>query len=443
MDFSADHLRRQLTEMPAAGNSWVAYSGGVDSHALLHALVSLRSELSGHLGAVHVNHGLQSGAAAWDEHCRAVCAALDLPCVVLRVDARAAAGESPEAAARVARYAALKRWLPRGDCLLTAQHRDDQAETLLLQLLRGGGVKGLAAMPRSTSFGSGQLLRPLLECTHQALIDYALANHLNWVDDPSNQDVSLDRNFLRHHVLPALRRRWPAFSATFSRSARHCAEAARILEGLAGEDLERVAAAPHDALPVSGLLVLSPQRRRNLLRHWLAQRGAAVPSEAVLTRIGSDILGSRPDAEGCVRWGAWELRRYRDRLHLLGQRPASDHPETIAWAPATVLELPGDDGVLSARRGMGTGVRAAAFEDGAAASVRWRCGGERCRPVGRRHHHALKKLFQERGIPPWERRRIPLVYIGEELAAVADLWVCEPFGAGPAEAGYAIHWRRD
>jgi len=442
MTFSVDYLRRQLTGLPAVGGCWVAYSGGVDSHALLHALASLRPELSCRIGAVHVNHGLQAAAAAWDAHCRAVCAALDVPYVALRVDARAAAGESREAAARTARYAVLKHWLPPGDCLLTAQHQDDQAETLLLQLLRGSGVKGLAAMPRHSPFGGGHLLRPLLECAHDALVDYAVTHRLTWVDDPSNQDISLDRNFLRHQGLPALRRRWPALSATLSRSARHCAEAARLLEELAGDDLDRIAGAARATLPVSGLLMLSPERQRNLLRHWVAYRGATVPSAAVLAHIARDILGSRADAEACVRWGSWELRRYRDRLHLLAPLPRQDLSEEIAWRPEAALELPGAGGVLNASSCTGGGVKAAAIA-GAAVSVRWRRGGERCRPAGRRHHHALKKLFQESGIPPWDRDRIPLVYIGAELAAVADLWVCEPFSAGPDEPGYTIHWHRD
>jgi tRNA(Ile)-lysidine synthase len=441
MDFSPDYLQRQLTALPTDACCWVAYSGGVDSHALLHALAALRSRLPCRIGAVHVNHGLQAGAGAWDEHCRAVCAGLDIHYASLRVDGRAAAGESREAAARAARYAVLKEWLPQRHYLLTAQHQDDQAETLLLQLLRGSGVKGLAAMPRLAPFGAGHLLRPLLGCGHGALLDYARANRLGWVDDPSNQDISLDRNFLRHEVLPALRQRWPALSATLSRSARHCAEAALILEDLARQDLTALCDGSKDTLPVSGLLRLSPERRRNVLRHWLTRKDGTSPSEAVLARIAHDVLGGRVDAEACVRWGDRELRRYRDRLYLLPQTPATDPHHSLAWRPEAALELPRAGGVLSTSRRTGGGVRAAALE-GAEVRVSWRVGGERCRPAGRRHRHALKKLFQEVGIPPWERGCIPLVYIGAELAAVADLWVCEPFVAGPDEPGFVIRWDR-
>jgi len=441
MDFSRDYLQRQLTDVPADVCCWVAYSGGVDSHTLLHALAALCPGLPCRIGAVHVNHGLQSAADAWDEHCRAVCAGLGVPYASLEVDGRAAAGESREAAARAARYAVLESWLPQRHYLLTAQHRDDQAETLLLQLLRGSGVKGLAAMPRLAPFGGGYLMRPLLDCSRDALLHYAGANRLNWVDDPSNRDISLDRNFLRHQVLPVLRQRWPALSATLSRSARHCAEAATMLEDLARQDLDVLIDESRDTLPVPGLLQLPPERQRNSLRHWLKITRGTTPSEAVLARIVNDILGGRTDAEACVRWDACELRRYRDHLYLLPQVPRRDTPASLEWRPDTLLELPQAGGMLSASRRMGAGVRAAAFS-GAAVRVSWRRGGERCRPAGRRHHHALKKLFQESAIPPWERGRIPLVYIGDELAAVADLWVCDPFSAGPGEPGFTICWDR-
>jgi len=441
MHFPRDFLPRQLTDVPADGRCWVAYSGGVDSHVLLHALTALRPGLPFRVAAVHVNHGLQAAAGAWDEHCRTVCAGLDVPYVSLQADGRPAAGESREAAARAARYAVLKSWLPLRHYLITAQHQDDQAETLLLQLLRGSGVKGLASMPRLAPFGGGFLLRPLLGCTHGALLDYAWANGLVWVDDPSNEDISLDRNYLRRQVLPLLRLRWPAMSATLSRSARHCAEAALMLDDLASQDLGTLVDQSKDTLPVSGLLGLCPERQRNALRHWLMGRRGMIPSEAVLSRIVNDILGSRMDAEACVRWGACELRRYRDRLYLLQRVTRQDTLTSLDWQPEEPLELPQSGGVLSARRRMGSGVRVAALV-GAKVRVSWRRGGERCRPAGRRHHHALKKLFQESGIPPWERGRIPLVYIDAELAAVGDLWVCDPFSAGVDEPGLIMHWDR-
>jgi tRNA(Ile)-lysidine synthase len=436
--FSSDILVRYLQSLTAMPHYWVAYSGGVDSHALLHALAELRDTLPGEIGAVHVNHGLQDAAADWAAHCETVCRELDVPLVGLTVDGRAGTGDSPEAAARAARYAALASWLPAGHALLTAQHRDDQAETLLLQLLRGSGVRGLAAMPAVAELGAGLLLRPLLDFSRHDLQTYAGRHRLQWMEDPSNEDTGLDRNYLRHRIIPELRRRWPAVAQTLARSARHCAEAARVLEEVALEDVKVLRDPGGDTLDLDGLQRLSAERRRNALRYWLQERCGASPSTAVLSRILHDIPASRPDACPSVRWGDFEIRRYRDRLYLLRQVPAQGQVQRLSWSASGTLELPGAGGTLRAARTTGRGLRAAAVSG--PVEVSFRQGGERCRPAGRPQHHTLKKLFQERGIPPWERPRIPLIYIDGELAAVAGFWVCEPFSAAPGEPGIAIEW---
>jgi tRNA(Ile)-lysidine synthase len=441
MDFSPDTLKPALSACPGTPHYWVAYSGGVDSHVLLHALAALRPLPGARLGGVHVNHGLQADAGHWQVHCRSVCRDLGIPCVDLKVDARAAAGESPEAAARQARYRALQAWLPAGHCLLTAQHLDDQVETLLLQLLRGSGVRGLAAMPSLAAFGEGHLLRPLLDSSRASLLAYARQHGLQWVEDPSNTDTGLDRNYLRHRILPVLRERWPATSETLARSAGHCAEAAGLLADLAAQDIATLSQAAPDTLSAAGLRQLPPARRRNALRHWLAERTGMAPSAAVLSRVNADILGSRADAQPCVRFGRHEVRRYREQLHLLAQQAEPPSGQVLQWALDRALALPDAGGVLSASEATGSGIRRSAV--GEIVQVAFRRGGERCRPAGRRHHHALKKLLQEEGVPPWERRRLPLIYIGDRLAAVAGLWVCEPFGAALDEAGLVIHWQRE
>ena len=439
MAFSPASLETALPDCPGASHYWVAYSGGVDSHALLHAMAALRLPGGAALGAVHVNHGLQAGAGRWQAHCRSVCRDLGVPCVDLQVDGRAASGESPEAAARQARYQALQAWLPAGDCLLTAQHRDDQAETLLLQLLRGSGVGGLAAMPPMAVFGAGHLLRPLLGFSRESLLAYARRHGLQWVEDPSNLDTGLDRNYLRHRILPVLRERWPAASATLSRSAAHCAEAAQLLSALAQQDMAALSGDGAETLPVAGLAGLNPPRRRNLLRHWIASRGATVPSAAVLARVEQDVLASRVDAEPCVRFGQYAIRRYRDSIHLTTPAPELSPGLVLDWDPGSTPELGVAGGVLSASEATGSGIRRSSLQEGV--RVSFRRGGERCQPAGRRHHHTLKKLLQEQGVPPWERRWLPLIYIGDRLAAVAGLWVCEPFSTAPGEAGLVIRWR--
>ncbi|MGD8311841.1 MAG: tRNA lysidine(34) synthetase TilS [Gammaproteobacteria bacterium] len=440
MRFSPETLLEQLDTCPAP-HYWVAYSGGLDSHVLLHALAGLRERLVGELGAVHVNHGLQAAAGRWEAHCAAVCSDLDVPMSVLRVDAGGAAGDSPEAAARSARYAALAAWLPAGHCLLSAQHQDDQAETLLLQLLRGSGINGLAAMPQVAQLGAGRLLRPLLLFTRRALHDHAVTEGLVWMEDPSNTNTAFDRNFLRRKIMPVIRQRWPAAPAALGRSAVHCAEAAEILARVAEQDLGAVSDANRETIALSALDALPPGRQRNVLRHWFRQAVGQAPSTAVMTRILSDVLHCRRDATPCVQWGGFVVRRYRDALYLLCRTDAPDREQVLDWSLEEPLHLPGTAGLLRARRGTGRGIQATAAS-AAGVRVAWRRGGERCRPAGRGQHHSLKKLFQERGIPPWERQRIPLIYLGDELAAVADMWVCHPFQAGPGEAGLLIDWQK-
>lgn len=441
--FTSDYLLQQLRRHPDTVPCFhVAYSGGLDSHALLHALCAVRDQLDVRIAALHVHHGLQAEADHWERHCRQVCAALDVDFTVLSVDARAGRGESPEAAARSARYGAITAWLPARHCLLTAQHQDDQAETLLLQLLRGSGVSGMAAMPETGPCGAGIQLRPLLGVTRAALQDYARQHGLVWIEDPSNSDTAFDRNFLRQRVMPVLRERWPAASSSLSRSAAHCAAASELLAQQAAHELQTLYGKRQGTVSASGLAALSGVRRDNVLRAWLKQHTRHSPSTAVLARIVRDVLGSRKDAVPCVHWDRFEVRRYRDDVYCLAQRPAVDAGRELNWTLIKPLVLPATGGLLTATSTQGAGLRRALIP-AAGVRVAWRRGGERCRPPGRAQHHSLKKLFQEAGIPPWERDRIPLIYLGDELAMVPDLWICEPFRATAAEDGVVIDWQRD
>lgn len=480
MPFDADQLLATVLALaPDAGGYWVAYSGGRDSHVLLHALAAARERLPGPLGAVHVNHNLQPGAGAWGQHCGAVCADLGIAYCGLSVQAGGRPGESPEAAARAARYQALTEALPPGHALLTAHHRDDQAETLLLQLLRGAGPKGLAAMPADAAFGRGRLVRPLLGFGQAELSAYADRHGLAWVEDPSNACIDYDRNFLRHRVLPLLRARWPALGAVLARGAAHQADAAALLDELAELDLEaaasgravvpaavragdprmhgdaaggsgddacgvaRAASSIADApLSASRLLALSAPRRANLLRRWLRRQGAPTPSTAVLARIDRDLLQAAGDAQPCVAWGTVRLRRYRDRL-FLDRRSEAPPSAGRDWSGTEPLNLP--EGILTPVPAVGTGVarhHLATGGSGRRLQVRFREGGERLQPAGRRGHHTLKHLFQEAGVPPWERARVPLIYRDDRLLAVAGYWVCEGFQAAADEPGVAFVWRR-
>ncbi|MFP5505081.1 MAG: tRNA lysidine(34) synthetase TilS [Gammaproteobacteria bacterium] len=453
MTLTADQIVDSVLALaPEAGGYWVAFSGGLDSQVLLHALAARRERLPAPLAALHVNHNLQADAPAWAEHCRAVCAALDVSYRLLSVAARPDAGESPEAAARVARYRALAGALPPGAALLTAHHRDDQAETLLLQLIRGAGPKGLAAMPAVAELDNAlgavparnperpvRLLRPLLEYSRDDLHAYAREQGLQWIDDPSNARTDYDRNYLRHEILPRLRARWPAVNATLGRAAAHQAEAAALLEDLAALDVQTVAGAWPGSLSVSALLRLSAPRRANLLRHWLHRSGVPVPAGAVLARIAPDVLRAAPDAEPLLAWPGARLRRYRDLLLLDDLHEEEDPSRCLEWDMSQALTLPG--GVLRAEPAHGAGVARRHFADGRC-QVRFRQGGERLRPAGRREHHTLKHLFQEAGVPPWERMRVPLIHRGDSLIAVAGYWVCEGFQAADDEPGVRFVWSR-
>lgn len=404
---------------------WIGYSGGLDSHVLLHLCARLQQ--NGRFAAVHVHHGLQPQAESWAESCAEICAKLGLPFQLLRVNAKPQPGASPEEVARNARYAAFAELLgDNNEALLTAQHADDQAETLLLQLLRGAGLAGLAGMPDSMPLGRGKLLRPLLAWSRSDIQAYAKNHGLHWIEDPSNQDISFDRNFVRHQVMPLLVSRWPSAGSTLARSAQHCAEAQQQLNRLADDLL--LAADRDNRLSVAQLCQWQAPEQRLVLRHWLKNLGFRAPSTAVLQRIIAEVLLAAADRNPRVAWREGEVRRYRDNLYALHPLPAIDSKAVYAWDGRQPLVLPGN-GVLHTDVAVGRGIHAECLNG--ALEIRYRQGGERCRIAGRAGGHTLKKLFQEaQQVPPWARQRVPLLYIDDQLAAVGDLWVCQPFAGG-------------
>jgi tRNA(Ile)-lysidine synthase len=443
----SDRLTRPFAalrdQLPEVRRYHVAFSGGLDSTVLLHLGAHLRDGLSADIHAVHVDHGLHPDAAQWAGLCEALCARLDIPLVVIRVDARAGRGESPEAAARAARYAAIAPLIGGGDCLLTAHHEDDQAETVLLQLLRGAGPHGLAAMPFIERYAAGWHARPLLGCARDALRRYAMAEGLQWIDDPSNADTGLRRNFLRHEILPLLKRHWPAAARTLSRSAAHSASAARLLDALAQQDLAALAGPVPGTLSVAALAALVHERQANALRAWLHRLGLPLPSTAHIARLHADVLAAAPDAKPLLAWTGAEIRRYRDRLYAMPPLAPHDPAAILPWDVTTPLALPGGGRLMAvAATDTAAALRPLRAGDGSV-TVRFRQGGERCRPAGRGLSSALKKLFQEAEIPPWLRDRVPLVHVGDNLAAVAGICVCEGWQAAPGEGGLEVVWEAD
>lgn len=403
---------------------------------LLHALVSLR-QAPHQIHAIHINHGLSPDSQARAELCQRVCAQLAVPISVLEIDACSPPGASPEAWARDLRYSAMESVMRPGDMVVTAHHRDDNCETLLLQLLRGAGPHGLAAIPEYRSFGPGWLGRPLLGYSRAQLLAYALEYEIDWIDDASNRELRYARNFLRQRVMPSLKQRWPGCDSTLARAAKHQTEAAMLLDRLAEIDLGSVTNPPN-VLDVAALNSLEHLRLRNALRFWIRRLGYLLPSEGKLDQIVRSVLGANPDASPCVRWQGAEVRRYRDKLYLLTPSAQIGPRSIFMWTPEETLSVAG--GTLYAVRALGRGIKASACEKGHL-EVRLRTGGERCRPVGQAHRKPLKKLLQEAGIPPWVRERIPLIYIAGELAAVAGHWICHSFQAGTNEQGWEPIWR--
>jgi tRNA(Ile)-lysidine synthase len=438
----AVHLQALLASLPApAANAplCVALSGGLDSTVLLVALARLRAEgmLPSLVRALHVDHRLQADSRRWAAACRRLAEEQGIPFEDVRVEVPDAAGLSPEAAARTARYGAFATRLAPGEVLLTAHHADDQLETILLQWLRGGGLRAVAGMAAAAPFGdSAWHVRPLLEYPRADLARWAEEQGLRWLEDPSNADRRFDRNYLRLEVLPALRARWPAAATTASRVAEYARDALALEAACIAGDLP-VALSGH-ALRLEALARLPEPRQRAVLRAWLAGSGLPPASARTLAALRHDMTVAAADRIPETRWPGAVVRRYRG--HLLasghgspfeareGEWPLSAG-EPYRWSTASRL-------VLAAATGDGLS-RARLPER---LSVRRRVGGESFMPAGGAHRRDLRKWLQERDVLPWRRGELPLLFAGDRLLAVADLGVATDFAARSDEPSWRIEW---
>jgi len=410
----------------------VGFSGGLDSTVLLHRLKLWRdNEPDIQLRAMHIHHGLSPHADAWVAHCEAVCAAWTIPLTVERVHLQDE-GLGIEAQARKARYAAFAAELQPDEALVTAQHLDDQCETLLLALKRGSGPAGLSAMPERADFAGSHLLRPLLGETRASLETWAREHGLSWIEDESNQDDRYDRNFLRLRVVPLLSERWPHFAEAAARSAMLCAEQESLLDELLSEVLAELIT-EQGSLTIAPLEVMSPARRAALLRRWLASHGAAMPSRAMLARLWDEVALAREDATPCVHLNGFDVRRYKGALWWVKSSP-SLADRVLDWPSlAEPLLLPCDAGRVSL---VPTGhVRLP--EPGEPVTVRFKAGGL-LHIVGRNGGRKLKKIWQESNVPPWRRDTTPLLFYGETLIAAAGVFITQE---GWAETGVQFEWK--
>lgn len=417
----------------------VGFSGGCDSGVLLHLLSEYRDQgkLSMPLSAVHINHGLHADADQWQQHCQKFCAARQVPLSLYRVQI-SRSGASLEDRARTARYRAFEQHLQPGDLLALAHHADDQAETILMRLLRGSGPRGVAGIPGQRRLGSGELVRPLLDVPRQWLEDYARARSLPWVEDHSNADEQHDRNFIRHRVMPLLQQRWPSARTALLRAGHIAAETDRLGDKLADHYLSQVC--DYRGVPQTKKLAqLSSFERTLLVRRWCDHCEVMPPPPSRLSQLET-LCNAGADRAPQLRWRQPDgtqivLRRYRGGLYLL--RPLPVPSGRLPWNPVHQPVLRLEHGLLSARRGLG------GLDIGAASQleVRFRSGGEVCRPVGREGGRILGKYLQEMGVPPWERVGLPLLYSGNRLAAIGNLAVCEGFAASEDSEGLQIGWQ--
>jgi tRNA(Ile)-lysidine synthase len=456
-----ERLAAQLAQLlPARSSILVGLSGGVDSVVLLHLLHQLAPRFSWQLSALHVHHGISPNADSWAAFCTEVCASYAIPLRVEHVDIAPLREHGIEAAARKLRHAAFAK--QPADFVALAHHADDQAETLLLQLLRGAGVKGAAAMPAmrtpSPSMGEGggegdktqspTLLRPLLHCSRREILDYAAAQGLRWIEDESNADDSYPRNFLRHRALPLLEERFPACRDTLARSAQHFAEASELLDDLARLDAPDSFPSPagggggrgEGALEITHLQSLSRPRAKNLLRYFLHQCGAPMPQTVQLDDMLHQLCEARQDAAVCVAFGDWEAHRYQGRVYALRTLGEFDPNLVLPWQGEAELTWTALHARLRFERTEGAGISIAKLQ-GAPVTLRLRGGGETLRPHPNAATRTLKNLLQEHHVPPWRRERLPLLYCGDELVCVPGVAIAAEYQAAKGEAGVTVTLR--
>ena len=407
----------------------VAFSGGADSLSLLLIAASAAKPVV----ALHVNHGLHAEADEWQRTCVDQCQLLGVPieCVSVVVNK----GGSVEERARNVRYEAFIGFLNEGDLLLLAHHADDQLETILFNFLRGSSVPGVVGMPRERSVGAARLFRPFLDVHRSSLVGYCESKGMRWIEDSSNFDVTLDRGYLRHEVIPLIEARWPNAGTTLLKATDRDGEVRQLLESIAENDLMECVS--RVGLSIAKLLDLPDIRREHLLRIWIRDAGFPLPSLGLLRAIYSDVLQANESSDPCVSWRGCEIRRFKGSVVVRQQEDLSVPDEAILLHPNTHLNL--GVGTFTQSFGKGCGVDASEEK----LSVRFRHGGEMMRVNGQTR--PLKKIMQESGVPPWLRSKIPLIYCDESLAMMPGIraWDVEPVvssdhSAGPQEEGISF-----
>jgi len=438
-----DRVAAQIVPLlPAHSSILIGLSGGVDSVVLLHLLHQLAPRYFWQLSALHVHHGISPNADGWADFCIDFCARQHVSLRIEHVDITPLRANGIEAAARKLRHAALAK--QACDFVALAHHADDQVETLLLQMLRGAGVRGASAMPvlsmaerplLADRASTPYVVRPLLHCSRQEILDYAAAHGLKWIEDESNADDSYPRNFLRNRVLPLLSIKFPAYRDTLARGAKHFAEASSLLDELAQQDAAQAIQA--DTLAVAALQNISQLRAKNLLRYFLHTCGAPMPQAAQLEGMLQQLRNAREDAAVCIAYSDWEVRRFQGRVYALHALGEFDQNIVLPWRGESSLDWPALNTSLIFAHRQGEGISLTKLQR-APVTLRLRRGGESMRPYPNAALRTLKNLLQEYRVPPWQRNRLPLLYCGDKLVCASGVAIAAEYQAAAEEVGIQL-----
>jgi tRNA(Ile)-lysidine synthase len=433
-------ILRQLADLSAftGGLFWVAYSGGLDSQVLLH--FCQKALPSAQLRAIHINHGLSPKADAWQQHCEDYCKLHNIEFEFRKVDI-SHSGSNLELQAREARYEVFETLIREEDSILMAHHQDDQMETVLYRLLRGSGPRGLAGIPAKRALGNGALLRPLLDYSKDDLTEYAKQAGLNWVEDESNSDISFDRNFLRQIII-----RWPSAGKSIQRSAELLAESEQLLHTLAILDAGEFMATKKTVFPLELMQGKDLPRQRNLLRYWFQSLAEAhaipMPGFEELRGIVEEVIPAPEDAQPLISWKqddtTIDLRRFANKLYILKNFSRDFNQRAYPIKPGMTLALDFNLGTITLEESTSGGIR---MQEGDIFEIRFDCAQSDAKPAGRKTR-SFKKIFQDYGVPPWLRSRIPLLFVNGELATVGDLFVCQNLAAKSGQKQLKIYWQR-
>lgn len=441
--FTAEHLLHILKSFPVVKSYVVGFSGGADSTALLHAISTIRPQLRVPVSAVHVNHSIHQDADAWQRLCEDFCHQHGIDLICLKVELNNCSGKGMEAEARHLRYEAVSDLLKPEGCLLTAHHADDQAETLLLNLMRGSGVDGLTAMPECRPLGRGLLQRPLLRFGNNALKNYLRENGIEWIEDPSNHHMNHDRNFVRHQVIPLLEQRWPKVNQRLLLTRDAMTDARYLLETLADDYLDANLSHPY-VLRITENCRTTPQLTRLAIRRWIKQSGAPGVPAYKLDSFCDQLRLTGSDHKVSMQWDGWFLRWYKGQLWLHTDKGFTPCP-AVKWPNGkTEVDLGRDVGQLVLMTGALSSVRpeqrSSQLPDG-----EFSVGGRRNTHDAvislNGHHKSLKNLFQSSNIPPWLRSSIPLCKLDGELVAMGDWCFNERFASWLSDNGIRLNWR--